>query len=134
MSTCLLINRCINARTRRKPVIFGKKPLLDDCRPEGLDLLALLLDLLFREKDGHKLIAAFADLAADVFEIYRVTEMKERLLPGLRMAVDRVDQCPIDIENDGSNQSCLPTAWRKQGEFPPAAQSSILKPIFSMTW
>ena len=67
MSMFLLIKLSINSRTRGKPVIFGKKLLLDERASVGLDLFALSLDLLFGEKHGHELDATFPDLAANVF-------------------------------------------------------------------
>src|ERR1700712_2202270 len=66
----------------------------------GLDLLPVLFNLLFGEKHGHKLVAPFSNLAANVFVIDLVAKMAERILPGCSMTIDGVYQRSIDVEHN----------------------------------
>jgi hypothetical protein len=47
------------------------------------------------------LIAAFADLAATLFEGYMMAKMLKRLLPCAPVEIDGINQRFVDVENGG---------------------------------
>jgi hypothetical protein len=47
------------------------------------------------------LIGSLADLGADCLKQNVFAELRERSLPGFGMEIDRVNDCPINIENHG---------------------------------
>ena len=66
-----------------------------------LECLADRLALVGREEDGEELVAALADLAADLLEGEVVAELGEGVLPGAGMDVHAVHQRPVHVENHG---------------------------------
>ena len=64
-----------------------------------LELLAELAILFLGQEMGDELVPALADLRAYLRGGGVNPEVRERLLPGARMQVDRVDQGPVDVED-----------------------------------
>jgi hypothetical protein len=50
---------------------------------------------------GNELVATFADLAAGLFEADAVSEFHHRFVPGKRVEIHRVQQCPVQVEDRG---------------------------------
>ena len=48
-----------------------------------------------REEYGNELVAALADLTSGLFEADVVAELRHRFVPGERVEIDRVQQCPV---------------------------------------
>ena len=58
-----------------------------------------MAQFVIREKHRQKLIRAFADLPANRFERNFLIELLKGDLPGLRMKIDGIDQCTINVED-----------------------------------
>jgi hypothetical protein len=63
---------------------------LENSAAFGVQILAVLVDLLRGHEDGHQLVTAFADLAADLLESDPMTKGMERVYPGHCVLVDEV--------------------------------------------
>ena len=61
--------------------------------------LSLRFQLARIQEHGHQLIAALADLAANIFELEVVPIVVEGVLPGSGMQIDRIDQRAVDVED-----------------------------------
>jgi hypothetical protein len=83
---------------------LGQVPRLVEPLAVLLDLLAAAPDVVRRQEDGHELVAALADLAADVGEGDLAAEVPEGLLPSPRVQVDSVDQRAVDVEDHRSHR------------------------------
>ena len=53
------------------------------------------------QENGHELVAALADLGADLDHVEIKAEGREGFLPGFRMKIDAVDEGPVNIEDHG---------------------------------
>ena len=94
----------------------GKRPhvwkvaFLQDGRPMFVQLAAPGLHVVPAQEHRHQLVAALADLRADGLEGDVVAVVAERLLPGLGVHVDGVDQGSVDVEDHGFGHGWSPGA------------------------
>ena len=63
--------------------------------------LASASHLVPAKKHRHELVAALADLLADLLKAELMPEVAERVLPGASMDIDAVDQRAVDVEDHG---------------------------------
>ncbi len=74
---------------------------LEQVLAKGLDLPSLLFQDVGVQENGHELVAATADLGADLDYVEVKAEGREGSLPSFRMKIDAVDEGPVDIEDNG---------------------------------
>jgi hypothetical protein len=65
----------------------------------------------FRKEDRDQLVAALANLASCPLEAYVVAKLRHGFVPGESMEINRVQKCPVEIEDGGLRHS-LPSAAR----------------------
>jgi len=74
---------------------------LEQVLAKGLDLPSLPFQDVGVQENGHELVAALADLGADLDHVEIKAEGREGFLPGFRMKIDAVDEGPVNIEDHG---------------------------------
>ncbi|HET8548581.1 MAG TPA: hypothetical protein VFL57_11275 [Bryobacteraceae bacterium] len=92
-----ILEKLAYARERLHPrQILALEPLeppLDHC-------FAQATDFVLRKKRREVLVGAFANVVPQIGPGELVSEMAERVLPRLRMSVDRVDERTVNIKHD----------------------------------
>src|SRR3978361_179118 len=78
-----------------------KISLFQDLAAARLERSAERVDLIFGQKDRHKLVATFTDLAPYRIETDLLFNLLKCIDPTLSVNVVRIDQRSIDIKNDG---------------------------------
>jgi hypothetical protein len=86
---------------------LGQVLLLEQVRAVRFDHVPFTVDPLLRQEDGHQLVAALADLAADLRRVGLHAEMRERFHPGACVQIDAVEQGPVDVENHRAHRSLI---------------------------
>jgi hypothetical protein len=74
----------------------------EEIPPECLDLFTLAVERAGTDQPLKELLAALADLHVYVLHADRDAEMLQDFDPALTIDVDRIDQGPVDVEDDCS--------------------------------
>ncbi len=71
----------------------------------------------FGQKEGNELLATLTDLAARLLETDIVPKPDQRFMPGYRVQIDGIEQCPVQIENAIRHSATAGRSAQSGGDF-----------------